>query len=622
MCGIAGIVHFNNTVARDQALRMRDIMSHRGPDDSGIYVWENVCLVHRRLSIIDISGGRQPMCNEDGTIWITFNGEIYNYRELTKDLEEKGHVFRTKSDTEVILHLYEEDGIECVKKFNGMFAFAIWDESRRRLFVARDRLGVKPLYYCLTKEAFLFASEIKAILESKAIRAECNKERIQEYLLFRFVAGEETLFKKIFNLLPGHVLVLEGNNLKITQYWTLNGGPLPDRVHLDEYVENLSDLLSDSIRLRLRSDVPLGTFCSGGVDSSLVTALAASSCNPSLNTFCVGFNEKEFDERSIARLVSRQYHTNHHELVIRNHQFAEALPRVIWFNDEPLNHPNSIPLFLISQYARNFVTVILTGEGADELLGGYPRYFIPLVALRYRNLPVAVRTLIIYFLQSYNDPRAKKLREALCLPMHEVAISNSSVADKYLVKKVLANDIGENSFCRVFDWEEGGRNKTDLFEDFFERFFLLELNTYLVSILNRQDKTTMAAGIESRVPFLDYRLVEFCFSISYRLKLKGSRSKYLLKKLAEKYLPHEVVYRKKSGFGVPISSWLRDPKGMGRYLDLLHSSRFKQRGYFHQYHVDRIISDHLAGKEDHSELLWALLNLELWHQLFIDTSAC
>lgn len=612
MCGIAGLIdRRGNGVSTDTLVRMQGSLTHRGPDDAGIYIHENVGLVHTRLSIIDLGTGHQPMCNEDGTVWIVFNGEIYNYKELQGHLLAKGHTLRTNCDTEVIVHLYEEYGLDCATHLNGMFAFAIWDQNARRLLLARDRMGVKPLYYAATDRHFVFGSEVKALFQSTAIQPECNEQRLPEYLVFRAVAGTETLFKGVRHLPPGHVLVLESGEPKVSEYWSLGRRPIVEASDEGEYLDQVAHLLEDSVRLRLRSDVPLGTFCSGGIDSSLVTAVAARLRGSPLNTFSVGFEEDDYDERKYARLVSQRYRTTHHELVVGNQSFADALPEAIWLNDEPLTHPNSIPLLVLSRYAKQFVTVILTGEGADELFGGYPRYLIPLLALKYQALPAMARTLVACGLLLSRNRRAHKLRRALSLDARELGVYNSSFVDRSVCDALWVKGAVEDSFSTRLGWGHSAGN-------FFPGFFRWEQQSYLVAILMRQDKMTMGAAIESRVPFLDYRLVEFSETIPHHWKLKRLQSKYLIKRLAAAYLPHEVVYRQKSGFGVPLASWLRDARGLGRYLAVLRDTTFKQRGYFDQHLVDGMIAAHTQGSADHAEILWTMINLELWFRLFID----
>jgi asparagine synthase (glutamine-hydrolysing) len=382
MCGIVGIVYKNQekTVSETEVVGMRDLLVHRGPDDHGIFIDGNVGLGHRRLSIIDLSSGHQPMTNEDETLWIVFNGEIYNFQNLREDLLNKGHTFKTKSDTEVILHLYEEKGEDCPAALNGIFAFAIWDKKNRSLFLARDHMGIKPFYYSETRDAFLFSSEIKSIVRSGHVEARCNEKVIPEYFIFRHVSGQNTLFQGIKSLLPAHSMVFKDGEVQTKDYWSPFPREKERHISFDVAAEELSWLIQDSVKKQLISDVPLGTFCSGGVDSSLVTAMASRLVGRPINTFSVGFHENGYDETVYARMVSEQYGTSHHEVRLTNEEFTELLPRMIWHNDEPLNFANSIQIYAISKLAKKHVTVVLTGEGADELFGGYPRYLLPKMA--------------------------------------------------------------------------------------------------------------------------------------------------------------------------------------------------------------------------------------------------
>ena len=595
---------------------MRDVMTHRGPDEEGVYLHRNVGFGFRRLSIIDVHYGHQPMCNEDGSVWIVFNGEIYNHNEIRKDLISKGHIFKTRTDTESIIHLYEEEGIEGFKRLNGMFGFALWDNKNERLVLARDRLGIKPLYYTQTKDSLIFASEIKSILENKKVKRELNVEGLSEYLMFRFLAGEKTLFKDIVNLLPGHILVFQGGNITIKKFWDL---PPPWEVHdisESNAVNQLEELLSDSVRLRLMSDVPLGTFCSGGIDSSLTSAFASQLSNFSLNTFSVGFFESDYDESIYADMVSRRYATRHYRLKVDNYTFAESLSKLIWHNDEPLNYANSVQIYHISKLAKESVTVVLTGEGADELFGGYPRYLIAKIVRNSLWMPKFFREFIKVLSDFSSLRKVKKLGQFLPLSLEEVIVLNSCNTDWQSVSRILNAD---NDYRRIIE------SRLSLLGDYqisqhrpMEDLFRLELRTYLVSILNRQDKMSMAASLESRVPFLDHRLVEWALKIPAEHKLKGFETKSIVKQLGEKMLPAEVVYRKKSGFGVPVSTWLRDKKGLGRYLEVLAESRFRQRGYLNLPEVDKLIAEHLSEKADHGEMLWGLINLETWSRIFLD----
>jgi len=616
MCGICGIIHFDkqNKIQEDVLIKMRDVMVHRGPDDEGLYRDSHVGLGFRRLSIIDLTGGHQPMSNEDGTIWIVFNGEIYNHSELRLLLESKGHIYKTKSDTESIIHLYEEEGVKGFERMNGMFALAIWDNPRNRLVLLRDRLGVKPLYYTITKEGLIFASEIKSILESKQVERVINSEGLGEYLMFRYLSGEKTLFKNVLSLGPGCMLTLEEKAIRITKFWDL---PSPDeKLNLPEkeMVERLDYLLNDSIKLRLMSDVPLGSFSSGGIDSSLATAYAAKLLESPLNTFSVGFSELDFDESKYYRLISQKFKTIHHEITINNHEFADSLPKLIWYHDEPLNHPNSVMLFHLSKLAKERVTVVLTGEGADELFAGYPRYFIPKIVSYYLRHPIYLRRAIQVSIKLLKGRRIQKIKDFMSASLSDAIIENSSYVPCEIANKLLVDDKCKNWMGSRNSYLEEHLSSQSL----LEYLIRLELRTYLVSILNRQDKMTMAASLEAREPFLDYRLVEFALNIPESHKLKGTQTKYILKKLAERTLPKKIVYRKKSGFGVPVSIWLKDKQKLGAYLDLLSEPRFMQRGYFNTKEVQKLVKNHIHGISDCGEVLWALINLELWTRIFFD----
>lgn len=613
MCGIVGIIYKDiNRMCNEQTLiAMRDAQFHRGPDEEGILIDGNAGLGHRRLSIIDLSSGRQPMTNEDGSLWIVYNGEIYNFKTLREDLLKKGHFIRSHSDTEVILHLYEEKGSACVDDLNGMFAFAIWDKNKRTLFMARDRMGEKPLYYVLTNEVFLFSSEIKSLFKSGHLKAECNESSLYEYFLFRHISGEGTMFNGVKNLLPGHTLTLKDGALEIKRYWS----PFPiysrNEMKFEEATEHLSHLLQDAVKIRMVSDVPLGTFCSGGVDSSLVTAIAARSVNHPINTFSVGFHENDYDETSYARMVSKQYRTNHHEIKLDNKEFADLLPKMIWHNDEPLNFANSIHIYAISKLAKEYVTVVLTGEGADELFAGYPRYLVPKLLATYQKLPTFIQKVFDAGLGLISGHRAEKLRTYSHYSMQDMLIYNAS-----FLKRDFLSDIFPKYHNEGFDFRKKSiiqGNAIGL--DLITNLSILDQQTYLVSILMRQDKMSMAASVESRVPFLDYRLVEFANSLPEKFKIRRFMGKYILKKVAGGFLPDEVIHRRKSGFGVPLGGWLRENKGMGAIARSLLDDNVLG-AIIEERHVKGIINEHTSGAGDHSELLWELINISLWKKVF------
>ena len=613
MCGIVGIVYRDNSrkVTEPELVDMRDLLVHRGPDDQGLFIDGNAGLGHRRLSIIDLSSGHQPMANEDKTLWIVFNGEIYNFQDLRKDLLKKGHVFRTKSDTEVIIHLYEEKGEDCAAELNGIFAFAIWDKRKRSLFLARDHMGIKPVYYAMTKEAFLFSSEIKSIVQSGHLEARCNEEVIPEYFVFRHVSGENTLFKDVKSLLPAHSMVLKDGEIRGKEYWS----PFPKEkgpsISFDSAAEELSWLIQDSVKKQLISDVPLGTFCSGGVDSSLVTAIAARLVDKPINTFSVGFYEDGYDETHYARMVSKQYKTNHHEVKLSNQEFADLLPKMIWHNDEPLNFANSIQIYAISKLAKDHVTVVLTGEGADELFGGYPRYFLPKMAGWFRRIPFWLRKALAGSCHLYGDHRLEKIIRVSGYSSEDAFVFNAGFLDKDFIREILPRS-APNGFPYRQDNLKKGQN---LSLDSITRLSLLDQQNYLVSILNRQDKMSMAASIESRVPLLDYRIVDFSNKLPSEYKMKGFKTKLLLKKIAAKYLPDGIVYRKKSGFGVPLNKWLRGPEGIGKFIDFLrdNSANFN---YIEKKSLEKLLMEFQSGSVDHSDFLWAAINLRIWKEVF------
>lgn len=613
MCGIVGVIYPNGRpVDQRELISARDTLVHRGPDAYGLYVDKNIGLGHRRLSIVDVAGGHQPLSNEDGSIWITFNGEIYNFRALRESLIDRGHTFKTNSDTETIVHLYEERGLNCLDDLDGMFAFAIWDKNRNRLFAARDRLGEKPFYYYHSPEIFAFASEIKALFEFRGVVKEVNLTGLEEYFTFKYLAGERTLFQDILTLPPGHFLVYEDNEKSIKKYWDLQNGPmLSDGGNISDLVSAFDDLFLKSVQERLMSEVPLGTFNSGGIDSSLITAITSGKVNSRVNSFSVGFEDPAYDESIYANLVSEKYNTVHHSLCVTNEMFSDNLPKAIWLNDEPLNHANSVSIFLLSQLTKKYVTVVLTGEGADELFGGYPRYFILKYYAKLLKAPKPLRVAIQQALSLVGGRKAEKIRDVVGLSFDEALMYNSVYARPNSASSFLRNDLTTGHFEQRINYL-----KEMPFSDDLQRIFHYEVKTYLVSILNRADKMTMGASVEGRVPFLDHRCVEFCFKIPLEYRLHKHETKYVLKKYSQRYLPQSIIHRKKSGFGTPVSKWLTDRKGLGRYLDLLRDVDSKDQNLFNQHSINRMVSEHLRGECDYGETLWELINFKLWRSMF------
>ena len=608
MCGIAGLVYQDHSRAceEDTIVKMRDVMPYRGPDDHGMHLDGPLGLGFRRLSIIDLGGGHQPMAGGGGRYWIIFNGEIYNYQTLRQELIGRGHQFQTNSDTEVILRLYEERGAECVNALNGMFAFAIWDSKTRALFLARDRMGVKPLYYAQTPEAFLFSSEIKCLFASGMVTPRLRESALAEYMIFRQAAGPETMFRGILSVPPGCTLTLKDGRACIRRYWSPrpNNGQRP--ATLEAAAERLRELLEDSVRLRLISDVPVGTFCSGGVDSSLVTALAAKRKGSAVNTFSVGFDEADFDESRYAAMVSKQYETNHHELRVGNVEFSELFPTMVWHNDEPLDFANSVHIFALSRLAKDHVTVVLTGEGSDELFAGYPRYRIPQLAQRWRRVPGVVRRVVSGVT---SDHRIKKLDRYASMPAEDSLLFNSSYLSREIVEEMAPRLMPLRMAYRQQCLEE----TATLAIDPINRASLIDQESFLVSILHRQDKMSMAASIESRVPFMDYRIVEFANQLPVTCKLRNGSGKEVVKMVARGLLPAEVVDRRKSGFGVPLARWFRSDAGLGARLDHLAAS--PAADVFDNGVLRRLIAEHRGGA-DHSETLWTALNLVTWRETF------
>jgi asparagine synthase (glutamine-hydrolysing) len=630
MCGIAGIVA-SDWLRDDEPSRsalMRDVITHRGPDDAGAYVDERAALGHRRLSIVDLAAGHQPLSNETGTVWIVFNGEIYNHADVRPELEAAGHRYRTRSDTETIVHAYEQWGDACVDRLRGMFAFAIWDAPKRRLLLARDRLGVKPLYWTVRNGRLLFGSEIKAILASGLVAAEANEARLPEQLSTRYLSGSETLFKGIHRLLPGHTLVFEEGRVTIRAYWDVPAG-VPNesvgRLSPRGAVARFRELLEESVRIRLMADVPLGMFLSGGLDSSAIAALMAGMIDRPLQTFSVAFKDRAYSELDYARQVATAIKADAHEVVIDDRDFFDALPRLIWHEDEPIAHPSSVPLYFVSVLARRHVKVVLTGEGSDELLAGYGKYPRALVNWRagavYDALPHPLRSWVA-------DTVVPKLprslhryakRSFLAVPRTPEAMFFDTFAAiglerqrALLTPRLAATPEAAYGASRgYFDAPNGSSTTLD-------RLLYTDLKTYLVELLMKQDQMSMAASIESRVPFLDHKLVEFAAALPPKLKLRGFTTKWILREAVRAILPASILSRPKMGFPVPFANWMRGPwSGVAR--DVLLDGRTRQRGIIDGPAIERLIDAHAAGRTEGGDALWSLLNLELWYRTYIDS---
>ena len=632
MCGINGIALSSRAKANlnVQVLeRMRDVITHRGPDDEGIFIDGRIGLGFRRLSIIDVATGHQPMTNEDGSLHIIYNGEIYNHADFRPLLEARGHTYRTHSDTETILHLHEEYGDDCVTHLRGMFAFAIWDQHKRELFIARDRLGVKPLYYAhLDDGSLYFGSEIKTLLEAGAIKPELNFDVLSDYLANHAPSGEQTLFRGVKRLLPGHTLRWRDGDVQIKSFWDVSFEKEAENGWSDEaYVTHWTEMFRESVRLRLMSDVPLGMFLSGGIDSSAIAAMMSRMVDDPIKTFSVAFQEREANELEYARLVAETFKTNHHEVVVTPGQFFAALPRLVWHEDEPLAHPSSVALYFVSELASRHVKVVLTGEGSDELLAGYGRYRKTIYNLalggRYQSLaPGFLRKAVrnqIEGLSGGSRIRQKLSRTFLTLTpdIETIYFDNFAVFPRSMQPQLLTEETRQR--VGLIDPYLGVRkvleqtNATSL----LDRLLYADIKTYLHELLMKQDQMSMAASVESRVPFLDHKLVEFTCRLPDRLKLRGWTTKYILRKSMEKILPRPILSRRKMGFPVPIGTWFR-----GEYRSFLEeytlSERAMARGLFDPNFVRNLVRRHQTGGEDHSERLWALVNFEIWMRQFFD----
>jgi asparagine synthase (glutamine-hydrolysing) len=615
-------------VLRSSLEAMNSQIVHRGPDEDGFYVCGNVGLAMRRLSIIDLQTGQQPVTNEAGTVWIVFNGEIYNHQELRQQLESRGHRYRSRSDTETIVHLYEEYGRDSVKQLRGMFAFAIWDSRTRSLFVARDRLGIKPFYYRYTPGTFLFGSEIKAILAFSGVTADFNRSVLPEYLAFGYLAGVETFFTGIHKLLPGHTLELnEGGELMIEPYWDLQFTRDEDSHSKSYYVRNYREMLEQAVSSHLMSDVPLGMFLSGGLDSSAVAALMTKLRREPIETFSVGYEEVPYSELSYARELSTHIKSLHHEVKVSRQAFFDALPKLIWHEDEPIVWPSSVALYFVAKLARERVTVVLTGEGSDETLAGYTRYAWTLWNTRldriYRALsPSGVRRALREVLagSAWLSPGLRRRLQHTFLA-RDGASWNSFYFDNFYSA---FSETEQANLLRDEQRPVSGaayRNSLACWEkcsgDLLFRLLYSDIKTYLVELLMKQDNMSMAASIESRVPFLDHVLVEFAASIPSEFSTRGLAGKCILKSAVEDLLPKSIIYRRKMGFPTPWRSWLAGPQ-LDALENMLAEPRSQARGLFKPEAVRQLFAEHRRNVRDHSDRIWRLLNLELWQRVFLD----
>ncbi len=619
MCGIAGILSFDREQAVSEARvrTMCDAITYRGPDSDGFYVNGNVGLGMRRLRIIDLEGGKQPIFNEDGQIALVFNGEIYNYRELRPELEARGHTFRTHSDTETIVHLYEEEGEDCVRKLRGMFAFALWDNRQRKLFIARDRLGKKPLFYVNDGKRFVFGSEIKCITALREHRLDMDVRTLDSYFSLGYIPSPHTIYKQVLQLPAAHTMTIRDGTISTRRYWDVSSVAPSSDTREEVVIEKLTTLLKESVRLRLVSDVPFGAFLSGGVDSSLVVALMSSFMSEPVKTFTIGFEEKSRNEMEFARATARHFKTDHHEMLCRPDAVGLCEKLVDHF-DEPYADASAIPTFMVAKFAREKVTMTLSGDGGDELFAGYDHYLKTkqLALLRKVSLgtmPTLLRAgaNVAGLVSQPIAARAQWAAYRMNLPEEESLREGVSIFSHDLKTELLAGQVNEQLDGSMVELFRAAFAEGKHF-DSINRMLYVDLRTYLVDdILTKVDRMTMANSLESRVPLLDHVLVEYVFSLPSELKLKGMVRKYILKKTAARMLPEEILSRKKMGFGLPLREWFRGPlKAMTR--DVLLGPAMSSSGLFERATIERMVVEHEQGTRHHEEHLWALMQFAMW----------
>ena len=636
MCGIASILLSSSAPPDlDVALRkMTDVQEHRGPDAQGQKVFSkgdlHVGLGHRRLSIIDLAGGIQPMANEDRSIWVSYNGEIYNHLELRQELLERGHRYQTHSDTETIVHAYEEWGPDCVDRFRGMFAFVIWDSGRQRFFAARDKLGIKPLYYAFRENHLLCASEIKSIFASGVCSPQLNSKRLPELLTFGYLSGQDTLFEGVQTLPPGHRMFWQAGNLAIEQYWDIPRAPAEPSVCTEaDWIKQFTDLFEETVQLRLMSDVPLGVFLSGGLDSSAIAATMAEQMGDPLKTFSVGFDSQYFSEFSFAREVAASIGAEHHEVVLSAENLIASIPKLVWHEDKPIRNPSSVALYHVAELAREHVKVVLTGEGSDELYAGYSRYWATLFNLRWggfyeRLTPQWIREKVVRSVL-WRWPMPLSLKKKLshtflnhAMRPEEIIFDNfHAIFPRRIHEALFSSDFYDqvkdtdpyHDTIAIYENRPG--------KDTLDRLLYVDQKTYLVELLMKQDRMSMAASIESRVPFLDHQMVEFASRVPANLKLNGKSEKYLVKQAMRQMVPRSILTREKMGFPVPLRQWLHESHG-SLFASVLASERVKQRNIFNVDFIDTLLRENQGGQRDHTDPLWTLMNFEIWARIFLD----
>lgn len=634
MCGIIGVYNLRKSkklsakIIRDMA----NSLKHRGPDDSGIYIDEDIALGHRRLSILDLSKrGHQPMISRNGNEIIVYNGEVYNYQSIRKELIKKGYKFASNTDTEVILYAYEEWGIRCIEKFNGMFAFALYDKKNSELFLVRDRLGIKPIYYTISNNKLIFSSEIKGILKYPPFKKEINLKAISSYLSYRYVIGEETLFKNIFKLMPGYYLHVKNRVINKKQYWDI---PIikKKKDRGEEFYRNkIRDLIFKSVKRMMISDVPLGSYLSGGLDSSVLVAVMSQQKGSSIQTFSIGFKDQRFNEFKYSRLVSKRYKTKHKEILLPVKDYLRNMKLLIRYKDLPLGVPNEVPLFLMSKELKKYITVVLSGEGADEIFSGYGRIFRSphdyYILKIINKLPDSIKKLFRPFTEKYGNTTFKKEIDHFLYQYSYFPLDEKKLVFNSKMNNLIDNDSNLKKFFQSYFDKVKSLSYYEKIPYIFEKI-------HLVGLLSRVDTTTMATSVEARVPFIDHELVEFMFSVPTKYKIKWKSgfnrfkalflstdqisenldiTKYILRETFKEYLPREILFRKKQGFPVPLDDWFRSDFINYAKNQLLNKNA-KIKLCIDQNKLKEWINHKLSDKDDKSfgQKLWMLINLEIW----------
>lgn len=622
MCGICGVVSFRPELPVEPSIikRMNDSIRHRGPDDEGYYQDAQASLAMRRLSIIDLHTGQQPISNESGDVWVVYNGEIYNFKDVRSTLESRGHIFKTQTDTEIIVHAYEEYGDDCINHFNGMFAIALWDARRRRLFLARDRVGVKPLYYWAGHSRLVFASELKALILHPDVPRQINLAALDLFLTLEYVPAPHTIYEGTFKLLPGHTLTLENGEVKTRQYWDVPYQPASQDEA--ECAEALSGLINDAVRIRLVSDVPLGAFLSGGIDSSTIVGFMSRNMSEPVQTFSIGFEDDTYDEVPYANAVAKHFGTNHHVEVLKP-DIESLVTQLVPHHDEPFADTSIFPTYLVSKIARQKVKVVLSGDGGDELFAGYDTYLAEKLDRYYGRLPGALRQRVLPKFAEWLPPQpAKKgLVNKIKRMVEGGALDRSLQHTRWMM---FLNSAEKDA---LYQSDLRATLNDDLIAEYFGGYFerasrfdrlaqqqYVDVKTYLADdIMTKVDRMSMAVSLEAREPLLDYRIVEFALNLPPQMKLNGSRTKSILRNAARRLVPDLVLEKPKQGFSIPMKHWLRTSlKPM--MLDLLSRDSLNTHGYFSHQVVSKWIQEHLDGRVNHSHRLWSLMVFELWRR--------